>query len=141
MPIEHKLTFGKISFNNCTKNKFHVVLNKALRLTIKLSVVFNFKQEYTGKMCIPRKLLFSPSVSMKSLLFIFSWLWRRPPAWTLQRELIPVRYVLWPLTVKVEVQVLCPPPSLSSSSINCEFIDITLTIFIHLTIFIQFYSF
>ena len=42
------------------------------------------------------------------------------PALTLPRELMPVRC---PLTVEVKVQVLCLLTSLSTSSINCEFLD------------------
>ena len=48
--MDHNGTFKNRSFNNWTQNKFHLVSLKALRLTSKLCVSFNFKHENKGKM-------------------------------------------------------------------------------------------
>ena len=48
--MNHNGTFKNQSFNNWTQNKFHLVSLKALRLTSKLCVSFNFKHENKGKM-------------------------------------------------------------------------------------------
>ena len=63
--MNHNGTFKNRSFNNWTQNKFHLVSLKALRLTSKLCVSFNFKHENKGKMLRERAEKVKPSVKLQ----------------------------------------------------------------------------